>query len=141
MLVESAVKLQSYVRGFHVRKNMKKSVDAALKVQNFYRKLSSRQIERKAMMEKRLLQDNIDACWIKFTDSFIEGSLRETGGGCSWIIYPDEVDQTMSIERNLCQEMDMEYSDDLRLEEKGVDGLYSNRKTMLGGPYIISSKT
>ena len=141
MLVNSAVKLQSYVRGFHVRKNMKELVDAALKVQNFYRKSSSRHIERKAMMEKRFIQDNIDTCWIKFTGSFIEGSLRETRGSCSWIIYPDEVDQTMSIERNLSREMDMEYADDLRLEEKDVDGLYNNRKTMLGGPYIITSKT
>ena len=141
MIVNSVVKMQSYVRGFHVRNDIKESVDVALKVQNFYSTLSSRRIERKAIMEERFVQDNIDACWIKFTGSFIEGSLRETGGSCSWIIYPDEVEQPMNIGRNLCQEMDVEYSNDLRLQENDVDGLYSNRKTMLGGPYIITAKT
>ena len=90
-LSESAVKLQSYVRGFHAHKP--------------YRQVN------------RSLQDTIDALWTKFTGSFIESSLRETRGGCSWTIYPGELKQPMTIERNLCQEMDVEYSGDPGLQE------------------------
>ena len=46
-----------------------------------------------------------------------------------------------SIERDPRQEIDVEDSGCPELQEKTVDGLYDNRKTMLGGPYIISSKT
>ena len=120
---------------------MKKSVDATLKIQSLYHRFASRQMEQKAMLAKRSIQDNTDTCWTKFQGSFIGSSLRETRGGCSWIIYLDEVKDPSSIERDPRQEIDVEDSDCPGLQEKTVDGLYDNRKTMLGGPYIISSKT
>ena len=47
----------------------------------------------------------------------------------------------LSTEKDLHQDIDVECSGCPGLQEKTVDGLYDNRKTMLGGPYIINAKT
>ena len=146
-MIKASIRIQSSLRKFSACLRRKRMIHSTMMIRRCLSNYIHRKVKKNLVCSVIKIQSFIRGYHIRNTmeDSNcvavkIQAIHRGSGLQFKCMKYCGAVAKTL-LQRLLTQEMVVEFSGRPGIKRKAVDGLYKNTMTMIGGPYIINSKT